>query len=248
MRLEQRPFGSAAPRVSEVGVSLGRPGDESARILHEARKAGVDLFHLADSDDLPWFASEIGPTPATVLVGAGGPAVGGAFRRDAPDAHLAMQSYSSFTTQPGAYGPYQILGGWEIGAGEADGAATRLEVARRVVASKSSQALGVTYTPKEQTAGLDFLREARRHQLGIVATGLPTTALEHHFLERPGRTAAQASIQFVLANEYVSCALVRPATVEQVREAVTAPDATPLTLGELERIIEMFIHRGDSCC
>lgn len=241
--LERRAFGSAGLRVSEVGVSLPGRDEEMAR---EARRAGVDLFHLDNSDDLPWLAEVVGPAPVTVLVGAQGPPVGGTFRTGAPDAHLAMRTYSSLTTQPGALGPYQVFGGWDIGAEGADGARTRLDVARRVVASKSSQALAVTYTPEEQSAGLEFLREARRAGLGIIALGLPAAAGESHkFLARPGRTAAQASIQFVLANEYVSCALVRPETVGQLREAVAAPDVTPLTLGELERVIEMFIHRAD---
>lgn len=244
--MERRPFGSGL-FVSEVGVSLA---GRDAEILREARKSGVDLFHLDDSDDLPWLAEEIGPAPATVLVGSGGPSVGGAYRKGAPDAHLSIHSYSTFTSQPGSLGPYQVLGGWEIGAESADGAPTRLEVARRVVASKSSQALAVTYTPEEQLAGLEFLREAKRAGLGIIALGLPAASEHHKFLARPGRTLAQASIQFVLANEYVSCALVRPESVGQLREAVAAPNAMPLTLGELERIIEMFIHRADggSCC
>jgi hypothetical protein len=241
--MERRPFGPL--HVSEVGVSLSGRDEALAR---EARRAGVDLFHLDNSDDLPWLAELIGPAPATVLLGTAGPAVGGTYRRGAPDAHLSILSYSSFTTQPGSYGPYQIFGGWAVGEEGPQGAATRLEVARKVIASKSSQALAVTYTPEEQSAGLEFLREARRAGLGIVALGLPSAMTGHQFLARPGRTVAQASIQFVLANEYVSCALVRPVSVEALREAVAAPDATPLTLGELERIIEMFIHRGDSCC
>jgi hypothetical protein len=241
MTLERRRFGSG-PAVSEIGVSVrGR----DAAIAREARRAGVDLFHLDDSDDLPWLADEIGPAPATILVGSRGPAVGGPFRRGAPDAHLAIHTYSTFTSQPGSLGPYQVLGGWEIGAEGPEGAATRLDVARRVVASKSSQALAVTYTPGEQSAGLEFLRDARKAGLGIVALGLPETAEGHQFLARPGRTAAQASILFVLANEYVSCALVRPESVDVLREVVAAPDATPLTLGELERVIEMYIHRAD---
>ncbi|HKS16890.1 MAG TPA: hypothetical protein VJU16_06230 [Planctomycetota bacterium] len=239
--MERRRFGSGPP-ITEIGVSLqGR----DAEILREARKAGVDLFHLDDSDDLPWLAEEIGPAPVTVLVGARGPAVGGSYRRGAPDAHLALHTYSTFTSQPGSLGPYQVLGGWEIGSEGAEGAPTRLDVARKVVASKSSQALAVTYTPGEQSAGLDFMREAKRAGLGIVALGLPAATDGHKFLARTGRTAAQASIQFVLANEYVSCALVRPETVDQLREAVAAPDATPLTLGEVEKIIEMYIHRAD---
>jgi hypothetical protein len=241
MSLERRPFGPGL-KVSEVGVSLAGRDEEIAR---EARRAGVDVFHLDDSDDLPWLAEVIGPAPVTVLVGADGPAVGGTYRSDAPDGHLAMRSYSSLTTQPGALGPYQVFGGWDIGAEAKDGASTRLDVARRVVASKSSQALAVTYTPEEQSAGLEFLREAKRAGLGIVALGLPQAGAAHAFLARPGRTASQASIQFVLANEYVSCALVRPESVDACREAVAAPDAAPLTLGELERIIEMYIHRAD---
>jgi hypothetical protein len=243
--LERRPFGAGGLRVSEIGVSLRGRDAASAEMAREARRAGVDLFHLDDSDDLPWLAEALGPAPVTVLVGARGPAVGGTFRRGAPDGHLTLQSYSSFTTQPGALGPYQVFGGWDIGREAPEGAPTRLEVARKVVAAKSSQALAVTYTPEEQTASLEFLREARRAGLGIVALGLPAAGEGHKFLARPGRTIAQASIQFVLANEYVSSALVRPETVDQLREAVAAPDATSLTLGELEKIIELFIHRAD---
>lgn len=243
--MDRRLFGSGGPRVSEVGVSLG--GRDEAIAL-EARKAGVDLFHLDDSDDLPWLSEVIGPVSATVLVGSRGPAIGGTFKRGAPDAHLSLRSFSSLTSQPGALGPYRVYGGWEIGVEGAEGCPTRLEVARRVVASKSSEALGMTYTPKEQTAGLEFMREARRAGLGIVALGLPLASPEHRFLERPGRTVAQASIQFVLANEYVTTALVRPESVEQLREAVAAPGAPALTMGELERIIELFIHRGEPCC
>jgi hypothetical protein len=245
MALERRPFGPGGLSVTEVGVSLS--GRDEA-VVREARAAGVDVFLLADSDDLPWLADVIGPVPATVLLDEAGPAVGGAFKRGAPDAHLAMRSFSSFTTQPGAYGPYQIFGGWPIGREEPEGAATRLEIARAVVAAKSSQAVAVTYSPEEQLVSLDFMRQARRAGLGIVAFGLPTAGEAHQFLARPGRTARQASIQFALANEYVSCALVRAASVDEIREAVAAPDATPLTLGELERVIEMYIHRGDSCC
>jgi hypothetical protein len=246
--LDRRRLGASGVRVSEIGISL-RGGDaESARLAKEAHGAGVDLFHLDDSDHLPWLARELGPAPVTVLVGAGGPAIGGTFRPDAPDGHLALHSYSALTTQPGALGPYQVFGGWEIGARGAGGSPTRLDLARGVVGSGSSQALGVTYTPTEQSVGLEFLREAHHAGLGIIALGLPgTTESDHRFLVRPRRTLAQAAIQFVLANEYVSCALVRVESADQLREAVSAPAADPLTLGDLERLIELFAHRGDSC-
>jgi len=247
--LDRRPLGKSGVLVSEVGISLPGSDAESALIAREAHQAGVDLFHLAESDHLPWLAGELGPRPVTVLVGAGGPAIGGPFKPDAPDGHLALHSYSTLTGQSGALGPYQVFGGWEIGARAAGGAPTRLEVARRVVGSGSSQALAVTYTPAEQSVGMEFLREAYRAGLGIIAQGLPgASERDHRYLVRPRRTLAQAAIQFVLANEYVACALVRVESVDQLREAISAPDADPLTLGDLERLIELFVHRGDACC
>jgi hypothetical protein len=249
MMLDRRALGKSGVRVSEIGISLPGADAASARLAKEAHQAGVDLFHLDDSDHLPWLAGELGPAPVTVLVGVGGPAIGGTFKSDAPDGHLALHSYSTLTGQAGALGPYQVFGGWEIGARGAGGSPTRLEVARRVVGSGSSQALAVTYTPAEQSVGMELLREAHRAGLGIIALGLPGTSEgDHRFLIRPRRTLAQAAIQFVLANEYVSCALVRVETPDQLREAVSAPAADPLTLGDLERLIELFAHRGDSCC
>ncbi|HKS17057.1 MAG TPA: hypothetical protein VJU16_07075, partial [Planctomycetota bacterium] len=140
--LDRRKLGKSGALISEIGISLRGTDAESARIAREARGAGVDLFHLEDSDHLPWLAGELGPAPVTVLVGSAGPAIGGAFRKGAPDAHLALHSYSALTGQPGALGPYQVFGGWEIGAEGPGGAATRLEVARKVVGAGSSQAVG----------------------------------------------------------------------------------------------------------
>lgn len=246
--LEQRRLGTGGARVSEVGIALRGPDDESAEIARAARGFGVDLFAIRDSDHLPWLAEALGPAAVTVLVATQAPPIGGAFRPDAPDGHLAFVSYSSLTELPGAMGPYRLFGGWEIGTVAAGGAASRAEVARRVIDGRSTQILGVPYTPAEQSAGLDLMRHAHRAGLGIVATGLPGPAgEEHRFLARPGRTLAQAAIQFVLANEYVSCALVGVQTADQLREAVTAPDAEPLMLGELERLIELFAHRADGC-
>jgi aryl-alcohol dehydrogenase-like predicted oxidoreductase len=248
MMLEQRRFGNSGVRVSEIGIALRGPDDESAEIAREARKFGVDLFALGDSDDLPWLADALGPAAVTVLVATQAPPIGGAFRPDAHDGHLAFVSYSSLTELPGAMGPYRIFGGWEIGAAGAGGAPSRADVARRVIDDRRTQILGVPYTPAEQSAGLEILRHAHRSGLGIVATGLPGPAGEaYRFLTRPGRTHAQAAIQFVLANEYVSSALVSIHTADQLREAVAAPAADPLTLGELERLIELFAHRADGC-
>src|SRR5258705_6512335 len=164
--LEQRTFGIDGLRVSEVGVSLAGRNEEIAR---EARRAGVDIFHLDDSDDFPWLAEVIGPVPATVLISTQGPPVGGTYRTGAPDRHLTIMSYSSFTTQNGALGPFRVFGGWEVGTEGDQGPHMRLHLASRVMAEKSSQAFGVTYTPKEQAAGLEFFRVLRRGGLGVVA-------------------------------------------------------------------------------
>jgi len=63
------------------------------------------------------------------------------------------------------------------------------------------------------------------------------------FLVRPGRTLAQAALQFVLANESVSCAVVRTSSPEHVDETLAAPEAPPLTGRELEQIFELWSNR-----
>jgi aryl-alcohol dehydrogenase-like predicted oxidoreductase len=62
-------------------------------------------------------------------------------------------------------------------------------------------------------------------------------------LVRPGRTLAQAAVQFVLANESVSAAFVRCSTVAHLDEILAAPDAPPLTGQDLEQIFELWANR-----
>jgi len=62
-------------------------------------------------------------------------------------------------------------------------------------------------------------------------------------LVKPGRTLAQAAVQFVLANESVSAAMVRVSTEAHLKEIVGAPDATPLTGQDLEQIFELWANR-----
>ena len=64
-------------------------------------------------------------------------------------------------------------------------------------------------------------------------------------LARGGRTLVQAAIQFVLANEAVSCAIVRVSRPEHVEEVLSAPDAAPLTGQDLELIFELWANRFD---
>ncbi len=62
-------------------------------------------------------------------------------------------------------------------------------------------------------------------------------------LVRPRRTLAQAAIQFVLANESVSCAVVRVASPGHVDEVLAAPDAEPLSGRDLELVFELWANR-----
>jgi aryl-alcohol dehydrogenase-like predicted oxidoreductase len=62
-------------------------------------------------------------------------------------------------------------------------------------------------------------------------------------LVRPGRSLAQAALQFVLANERVSCAVVRVASPSHVDEVLAAPEAEPLSGRDLELIFEVWANR-----
>lgn len=62
-------------------------------------------------------------------------------------------------------------------------------------------------------------------------------------LVKPGRTLVQAAVQFVLANESVSAALVRVSSLEHLEEVASAPDAMPLTGQDLEQIFELWANR-----
>jgi aryl-alcohol dehydrogenase-like predicted oxidoreductase len=62
-------------------------------------------------------------------------------------------------------------------------------------------------------------------------------------LVKPGRTLVQAAIQFVLANESVSAAMIRVSSLSHLEEVVSAPDAAPLTGQDLEQIFELWANR-----
>jgi aryl-alcohol dehydrogenase-like predicted oxidoreductase len=106
---------------------------------------------------------------------------------------------------------------------------------------------------KEANARIGPLsREGR----GVVATGvlaggaLGAARLDpkhagFRVLARDGRTLAQAAIQFTLANEAVSCAMVRVSRPEHVEEVLRAPDVTPLSGQDLEQIFELWANRFD---
>jgi aryl-alcohol dehydrogenase-like predicted oxidoreductase len=62
-------------------------------------------------------------------------------------------------------------------------------------------------------------------------------------LVKPERTLAQAAVQFVLANESVSAAVVRCSTVVHLDEILGALDAAPLSGRDLEQIFELWANR-----
>jgi aryl-alcohol dehydrogenase-like predicted oxidoreductase len=62
-------------------------------------------------------------------------------------------------------------------------------------------------------------------------------------LAKPGRTLAQAAIQFVLANESVSAAMVRVSSLAHLEEVASALEAPPLTGQDLEQIFELWANR-----
>lgn len=110
----------------------------------------------------------------------------------------------------------------------------------------------VPYNLMRQEASGDLLPELRRAGMGVVvedalADGALSGPVGHtppgamvekyRFLVRPGRTLTQAAIQFVLADDRVSCALAG------AEEALTAPAAEPLTRSELQRIRAIWKRR-----
>jgi aryl-alcohol dehydrogenase-like predicted oxidoreductase len=132
-------------------------------------------------------------------------------------------------------------------------------VARRVRALGGETALpapaaSVRYNLLDQKdANLEIPRLVREGA-GVVAVhvlaggALGASSLEPRFapflpLAKAGRTLVQAAIQFVLANESVSCARIRVSHPDHVEEVLRAPEAPPLTGQDLELIFETWANR-----
>ena len=112
------------------------------------------------------------------------------------------------------------------------------------------------YNLLDQTEANARIGPLAREGRGVVAAGvlaggaLGAARLEPKYagfrvLARDGRTLVQAAIQFVLANEAVSCAIVRISRPEHVEEVLRAPDTTPLSGQDLEQIFELWANRFD---
>jgi aryl-alcohol dehydrogenase-like predicted oxidoreductase len=109
----------------------------------------------------------------------------------------------------------------------------------------------------QQEANLAIARMIRGEGKAVIATGVlaggalagkasPDLASRVEALRplvRPGRTLAQAAIQFVLANESVSAAMVRVSDPARVDEVAGALETPPLTGSDLELIFEAWANR-----
>jgi aryl-alcohol dehydrogenase-like predicted oxidoreductase len=112
-------------------------------------------------------------------------------------------------------------------------------------------AAAVRYPLMDQLGANTAIPRLRREGKGVVAVHVfgggalfsPSPLLRG--LVKPGRTLAQAAIQFVLANESVSAACVRVSSRAHLEEALSAPDAPPLSGSDLELIFEAWAHRND---
>ena len=109
----------------------------------------------------------------------------------------------------------------------------------------------VRYNLRDQKAAHAEIARLSKAGQGVVAVhvlgggDLATPPPGLGSLAGPGRTFVQAAIQFVLANEKVSCAVIRVSNPDHVEEVLRAPDAAPLRGSELELIFETWANRFD---
>lgn len=120
--------------------------------------------------------------------------------------------------------------------------------------------IAAPFNPMEQGLTREVLAPASRRGCAVVAThvlagGALAGPLGHtpygarvaslRSLVTPRRTLVQAAIQFVLASEYVTCAVVRVSSEAHLEEALGALKVAPLTGSDLEMIFETYANRYD---
>ncbi|HXX93337.1 MAG TPA: aldo/keto reductase [Planctomycetota bacterium] len=106
--------------------------------------------------------------------------------------------------------------------------------ANREIARLSREGRGIVAT--HVLAGGALAGPAAHAPLGARITQL-------RCLVRPGRTLVQAAVQFVLANESVSAAIIRCSSLDHLDEILDAPRAEPLSGQDLEQIFELWANR-----
>jgi hypothetical protein len=216
--MEFRLLGKTGPSVSELGVCLPADAALAERIAIRAAREGVNCFFAPDD------------------------AVAHAIRRHA-DVHVAIAA---------SHGPIILQPNGTAG------------IAIRSVADvpqeNSWSWIAAPYNLIDQQISKEVFAPAARDGRGIVAVHVlaggalagpvghtPPGAVVNEFrsLIKPKRTLAQAAIQFVLANQYVTCAAVAVSSEAHLAEALGALDAEPLTMRELELIFETYANRYD---
>ncbi len=161
------------------------------------------------------------------------------------------------------HGVTLFMGGPELSAGQCFVSSARVAIVTAASATdlpEKPACVAVRYNVLDQSATHRLMPAAYRGGHGIVATHVfgggslagrvahtpPGAAvLELAKLVKAHRTLAQLAIQAALANEYVSCAVVRVSSVQHLEEALGAFEAEPLTLTELEHIFETYANRYD---
>lgn len=219
--MQSRPLGRTGIIVSEIGLSAHSLIDR--RILERALELGCTFFDAAD-ERVEALIREVAGRRA-VIAGRGPQADVVWLDADAPEE---------------GWRTARVKGAWvnDVAAG--------LRAIQR-----GAQALSVTFNILNQTVSRGALLDAaHRAGVGVVAReplagGLLAVAdgsdrvRKLAFLRRDGRTMAQAAIQFVLADEYVSAAIPGARTVAQAEENLRAADQVPLDEHELETIFEV---------
>jgi aryl-alcohol dehydrogenase-like predicted oxidoreductase len=116
------------------------------------------------------------------------------------------------------------------------------------IPAESGAFIAVPYNLVSQEVSIEVMPAAEKSGAGILAVEVVPAgpdAEKYSFLKKEGRTFVQAAVQFVLANEHVSCAVVKVEDPASLDEVFSAPDAAPFSLPELENIFETWSGRCD---
>lgn len=223
--MEHRPLGQTGWRLPEIALGLPS-GDSAPEIVTRALLEGCDLFVLPKTETETVPLLERFPSVQWMKLSGGRAEL---FRGDSREVRCVGSDLSS----------------------------ERVAVAEAAPTPPGPFSL-VPYSLVSMDWGRDFLPRLRKEKHGIVAGDvLASGALQgrvghaprgavaekFRFLQIEGRTLAQAAVQFVLANEYVSCAVAWVADVPEAEEVLGALSAEPLTFRDLEQIFEIWSGR-----
>ena len=226
--LEVRALGKTGLKVSEIGLSLA---GETGRVQALARRAaagGVRLFHVDEAGLVDAVRSE----GAVVAAPEGG--------------DLAVRSLADIRGSCGdPKAVARCADAGDVGlalamAGGMGGVLVPFNAAQQGISELLSRLgrSGLGVIGVSPLAGGAFGGREAPPPVGPVVKALRSLAT-------PRRTLAQVAIQFALANSHLHAVLVRVSSEGHLEEAITAPEAEPLSVADLERIFEVYAHRFD---